>query len=227
MRTQPTVRASARKAAAAKEGAGGKRPYSLSGIRLLIVEDEYLVAEEIAQDLARAGADVLAPVPDIGLALCSLAENEPGAAILDIDLRGRAVFPLADELMIRRLPFIFYTGYDDILIPARFKSVRCVRKPASGPELIRALMESRKTQRLAPAGGSTGTAGERIVAALPRLRSMALALTGERMSADRLVEAALRRAIAGVDQRPAVVPVEEWLATLVHSSAGGSSPYLH
>ena len=226
MGTQPMVSAPVRKSAAAK-GDAGKRNHSLSGVRLLIVEDEYLVAEELAQDLARAGADVLAPVPDIGLALCSLSDNHPQAAILDIDLRGRAVFPLADELMMRRLPFIFYTGYDDILIPARFKGVRCVRKPASGSELVRALIDSRNAQRYGIAIDSFSEPNDQIVAVLPRLRSMALALTGERASADRLVELALRRAIAGVDQRPAELPVEEWLAKLIHISADGSSTYLH
>ena len=103
---------------------------SLSACRILVVEDEYLLAAELAQELAKAGADVLGPVPTIEQALAVLSRAAgPHGAILDVNLGGVSVFPLADTLIKRGVALVFATGYDADTLPARFANVPICGKP--------------------------------------------------------------------------------------------------
>ncbi len=102
---------------------------SLSACRILVVEDEYLLAAELAQELANAGADVLGPVPTIEQALAVLSDTMPHGAILDVNLSGVPVFPLADTLIKRGVSLVFTTGYDADTLPDRFADVPICGKP--------------------------------------------------------------------------------------------------
>jgi DNA-binding response OmpR family regulator len=103
---------------------------NLSGRRILIVEDEYLLADDLRNALAGAGAEVLGPVPSVGDAEVLLASSgEIDAAVLDINLRGEPVFPFADTLRERGVPFAFATGYDRSAVPERFADTPRVEKP--------------------------------------------------------------------------------------------------
>jgi CheY-like chemotaxis protein len=103
---------------------------SLRDRRILVVEDEYLLADELAQELGDAGAEVLGPVPTIERALAVLDENAtPDGAILDVNLGGVSVFPLADTLIERGVPVIFTSGYDPEAMPPRFAHVPKCNKP--------------------------------------------------------------------------------------------------
>jgi len=102
---------------------------SLHGCRILVVEDEYMLADELAQELADAGAEVLGPAPTIALALAVLEGSVPDGAILDVNLGGVLVFPLADTLIERGVPVIFTSGYDPEALPARFANVPKCNKP--------------------------------------------------------------------------------------------------
>lgn len=77
----------------------------MANCRILLVEDEYLLADELRAELTVKGADVLGPVATLAeaLGLVSL-ETEIDAAILDTNLRGEMVFPVADLLEQRRVP---------------------------------------------------------------------------------------------------------------------------
>ncbi|WP_260596628.1 response regulator [Sphingomonas endolithica] len=103
---------------------------SLQACRILVVEDEYLLADELAQELTDAGAEVLGPAPTIELALQALKEGPaPDGAILDVNLSGVSVFPLADTLIERGVPVVFTTGYDPDSFPVRFANVPKCNKP--------------------------------------------------------------------------------------------------
>jgi DNA-binding NtrC family response regulator len=102
----------------------------LRGARILIVEDEYLLADDLNNALADAGAHVLGPAASVDDAT-ALIEKESAidAAVLDVNLRGDMVFPLADILRDRGIPFAFATGYDDWALPPRFADAPRVEKP--------------------------------------------------------------------------------------------------
>jgi len=103
---------------------------SIAGRRILVVEDEYLLADDLAQELRDAGAEVLGPVATVGDAQTIIGSGEQvDAAVLDVNLRGEMVFPLADELTARRVPFAFITGYDSTTLPPRFADTPRFAKP--------------------------------------------------------------------------------------------------
>lgn len=181
--------------------------------RVLVVEDEYLIAQTIVRELELAGADVLDPVPSIGKAHEALLACNPGGAVLDINLGEQMVFPFANELMRRGLPFVFYTGYEDIAIPQSFARTPRIMKPAGGEVLLRALMEPRPGPILVHAPEND------LLDVLPQLRALAKTLTGTSDAADGIVEQALRKAIASVDERPSEVAVSDWLSDLVQAAA--------
>ena len=103
---------------------------TLRDCRILIVEDEYILADELALELMEAGASVIGPAPTIGRAMALLErEPSPHGAILDVNLGGEPVFPLADVLMELGVPLIFTTGYDVKTLPERFAHVQTCEKP--------------------------------------------------------------------------------------------------
>jgi DNA-binding response OmpR family regulator len=112
----------------------------LAGRKVLVVEDEYFLADDVAKGLEANGAEVIGPVGDKDDAL-DLIEDSEGldAAVLDLNLRGEMAFPVADALLERGVPFIFATGYDQAVIPARYGEVTRCEKPVDGPKIARAL----------------------------------------------------------------------------------------
>ena len=107
--------------------------------RVLIVEDEYFLADDMAQVLQKLGAQVLGPVPSMDRALALLADELVDAAILDINLKGQMVFPLADVLREQGVPFVFATGYDAAAIPEAYRDVPLWEKPFRPEDLAKAL----------------------------------------------------------------------------------------
>lgn len=102
----------------------------LEDCRILVVEDEYLLAEELRVELTEAGAEVVGPVPTVERALRLLEdERDVHGAILDVNLGGEPVFSLADTLIGRGVPVVFATGYDISALPSRFADVPCCGKP--------------------------------------------------------------------------------------------------
>ncbi len=96
---------------------------SLAGHRILVVEDEYLIAMQVQEWLEAAGADVVGPVPSVEQALDLIAQDGLTAAILDINLgHGRTVYPLADKLAALGVPYLFATG------DVKFSDADCYRQ---------------------------------------------------------------------------------------------------
>lgn len=103
---------------------------SFRGRRVLVVEDEYLLAEDLRERLESQGAEVMGPVASVADALELLRDGPaPEAAILDINLQGEMVYPVADELRARGIPFLFATGYDPWAIPEAYQDVLRAEKP--------------------------------------------------------------------------------------------------
>jgi DNA-binding response OmpR family regulator len=112
----------------------------LADRRVLVVEDEYIIALNIASELVDRGAVVIGPVGIVESALDAIKNTYLDAAILDLDLRGRKVFPVADALADRHVPFIFATGCEiSAGIPARHANVPRFEKPTPPAVLCGAL----------------------------------------------------------------------------------------
>lgn len=113
---------------------------SLSGSRVLVVEDEYFLADDLVQAITQLGAEVLGPVPTRDEALDLLAAAGPiDLAVLDINLEDQAVYPVADLLSEQGVPFLFATGYSRALVPAQYQHVPRWEKPFDPHSLVRAL----------------------------------------------------------------------------------------
>ncbi|SHJ18087.1 CheY chemotaxis protein or a CheY-like REC (receiver) domain [Roseomonas rosea] len=112
----------------------------LVGRRILIVEDEYLIAEAMEEWLSGAGAKVVGPVPSVEQAFELIEEPEKvlDGAVLDVNLgRGETAYPVADRLNERGVPYLFATG--DVRIiddPGHRKRLR-LEKPLSRQQLVR------------------------------------------------------------------------------------------
>ena len=113
---------------------------SLQDCRILVVEDEYMLAEDLARELEDAGATVIGPAPtvDQGFALLVDPDHLDGA-ILDVNLRGVPVFPLADAVLAKNIPLVFTTGYDESAMPERFSNVVRCEKPINMRRIANAI----------------------------------------------------------------------------------------
>ena len=102
----------------------------LHGMRLLLVEDHYALATNLADVAVQAGADVIGPVATVADALHLIeALPELDAAVLDVNLREETSYPVADVLRARRVPFCFSSAQDRARLPERFRDVPLCRKP--------------------------------------------------------------------------------------------------
>jgi CheY-like chemotaxis protein len=102
----------------------------LNGRRILVVEDEYFLADDIGNALRTLGAEIAGPVGHIEDAVEMLHDGGAlDAAVLDVNIRSEPIFPIARELRARRVPFVFTTGYDRISIEPEFQDVPLWEKP--------------------------------------------------------------------------------------------------
>ncbi len=106
-----------------------------AGKRILVVEDDYIVAMDLVDSLEALGAIVVGPFYGVATASDALTAARPDAAILDIKLGRETVYPLADRLLAAAVPFVFATGFEASAIPLRFASVTCLTKPVSARDL--------------------------------------------------------------------------------------------
>ena len=111
----------------------------LANRRVLLVEDETLLALDLEMTLAHSGCKVIGAFATARAALAELARSWPDAAVLDLNLNGETSLAVADALAERGVPFVFVTGYDRDQLPPRHKKAPMVAKPYSGTELVQAL----------------------------------------------------------------------------------------
>jgi CheY-like chemotaxis protein len=120
-----------------EEGAGG-----MAGKRILVVEDEMIVAMLIEDILADAGATVVGPAARVARALDLLEEEEAlDGALLDVNLAGEMTTPVAEELRRRGIPFAFATGYGAAGVPEGFAGQPLLQKPFQEHDLNRVMAE--------------------------------------------------------------------------------------
>jgi len=115
----------------------------LRGRRILIVEDEYLVAMSLCDALESLGAMLIGPAPSVDKAVKTI-ESAPDidAAILDINLDGVMAYAVADLLLSQNIPFVFSSGYETDVLRARYPQIRNCQKPCAFPKLEEALARS-------------------------------------------------------------------------------------
>jgi DNA-binding response OmpR family regulator len=112
----------------------------LSGMKILIVEDNYLVADMMCEALRGYGCEIVGPAPNVeqGEQLIEQCGTEAPlrGALLDVNLNGAFSFPLAAKLRAQGVPCIFLTGYGEAMnMPDEFRGVRRVAKPCNIDEL--------------------------------------------------------------------------------------------
>jgi len=102
---------------------------------LLIVEDEYLIRMLIEDMLDQIGFSVAAAIGSIAEAKEYAASGNFRAAILDVNVDGHEIFPVADVIADRGLPFVFVTGYGETTLPERFRGRPALQKPFQADRL--------------------------------------------------------------------------------------------
>lgn len=115
----------------------GGRPM-LEGRNVLIVEDRYLIAAELADGVRRLGGHVLGPSPSLAAAY-AMIDQDVHLGLLDVNLDGELVFPLAEALVARGVPILFLTGYEVDTLPFRWRDAPRLTKPITDDGLSDAL----------------------------------------------------------------------------------------
>ncbi|HVI28590.1 response regulator [Hansschlegelia sp.] len=108
---------------------GSSQGASRRGRYVLVVEDEWLIADAVAHQLSGAGFEVVGPVPTLAKARRLLETSTIDAAVLDLRLADEATYPLAAELAGRSIPFLFLTGHNREDIDPAFRGRPCIGKP--------------------------------------------------------------------------------------------------
>jgi CheY-like chemotaxis protein len=117
--------------------------FPLRDLRILVAEDEYLLAEDVARMLERQGAKVVGPVSTVTDSRRLARYAALDGAALDVNLRGDMVWSVADVLLGRRVPVVFMSGYGATCCPERYRHVRWLSKPLLASELVNVLMSER------------------------------------------------------------------------------------
>jgi hypothetical protein len=188
---------------------GAQDDRGLSGRRVLIVEDEVFIARDLADYFASLGSEIVGPALTLpeGFGLHERAE----AAVLDINLKGELSFPLAEALLARRVPFVFFTAYPDLPVPDHLREVERYLKPASYSRVRTSL-----ARRLAAPETAEDDA---LVRLLPKLRIAACLIVRDPRAADRLVERTLEHAVATLHDRDRTIALEDWIVAILRRTA--------
>jgi CheY-like chemotaxis protein len=113
---------------------------SLSGCRILVVEDEMLVALLLQYMLADLGCVVIGPAASVDEALLLIETQVFDAALLDVNLSGQMSYPVADALIGLGMPFVFSTGYPSNRLQEDYRMLPALQKPYHLTDLRQALL---------------------------------------------------------------------------------------
>ena len=141
--------------------AAAERALPIAGNRIMVVEDETLVSMVVAEQLEELGFLVVGPYSTVEQAMTALKENSVDAAVLDVNLGGEPVYPVADALIAARVPFVFVTGYGAGVLERRFQHVPVLQKPIDATALERIMVPPKSGANIASikAGGRASEHG--------------------------------------------------------------------
>lgn len=112
---------------------------TLSSLKVLVVEDEALVSMLVEDMLTDLGCTIVGPAAEIEEALRLAGSADIDAALLDVNLGGRPIFPVADSLKARGVPFAFASGYGEAGLTEEHKGATVLQKPFREADLRRVL----------------------------------------------------------------------------------------
>jgi len=136
---RPLAPAATGRVAPATRAPGARQTGSLTGRRILVVEDEYMIAQDMRHAFERAGGEVVGPVASVEHALGLLEKAAVDLAVLDVNLGGSPVWPLVDRLQDAGVQMVLATGYDRTSLPDRYADVPRYEKPVDMARMISAL----------------------------------------------------------------------------------------
>lgn len=114
---------------------------SLNGRTILLVEDDYFIAQDMARTLNTDGVDVIGPVASVEAAMKLIDRTEQiDGAVLDINLQGTLSWPIAEAFLERGVRFVFATGYDSSVIPSRYAEIVPLQKPVTYNNILTGLL---------------------------------------------------------------------------------------
>lgn len=119
-----------------------RQSQALKGLHILIVEDEAPIALQVEDMLVESGCEVVGPASRVAQALKLIDEEPVDAAVLDLNIAGDLVYPVADALDKRGVPYIFATGYGASSLTEPYRRRRVLQKPFSRRELLQAMQEA-------------------------------------------------------------------------------------
>jgi len=111
-------------------------------LRVLVVEDEGLVALLLEDMLIELGHEVVGPIAVLGKAVAVASKDDVDIAILDVNLNGLDTFPVAAALAARGIPFVFSTGYNRDRFPPAYRNAPMLQKPFQLNDLQREIEET-------------------------------------------------------------------------------------
>jgi PAS domain S-box-containing protein len=123
---------------------------AIVGQRIMIVEDEALVAMVLEDQLEDLGLSIAATCANVAEAMRAIDVEAPDAAILDVNLGGQLVYPVADRLIERGIPFVFVTGYGRESIDRRYSAIQVLEKPVERQALEGVFVKAVRPSRNAP-----------------------------------------------------------------------------
>ena len=119
---------------------GEKEP--LKGLKVLVVEDQAPIALQMEDMLVESECEVVGPASRVGQALRLLSDNAVDAAVLDLNIAGELVYPVADALDARGLPYVFATGYSPSDVADRYGHRPVLQKPFSRRVFLEAIRDT-------------------------------------------------------------------------------------
>ena len=127
--------------------------HSLFGKTVMVVEDEAILALDLSLTIEDAGARVVGPIHRLEHALQRRTLQDLDAAVLDVDVNGQEVFPLADRLTAAGIPFVFHTGRRETdVLSKSYGQIRVLRKPCLSDQIVETLdrlVEEREHEKAA------------------------------------------------------------------------------
>ena len=115
----------------------------LNGLRILVVEDEAAISLLLEDMLLDFGCEVIGPAARLSAALEAVEREPIDLAILDVNVAGEPIYPVAEALVQRRIPFVFSTGYGSAGIKDAFRDRPVLQKPFAQHDLTQKLLAAR------------------------------------------------------------------------------------